>query len=59
MRCMVSPVIYLGEEFVFHIEANLAMILLSNLDASVSFICLNQMTIVSTAVGKTPLEEIK
>ena len=59
VRCMMSPVIYLGEEFVFHIEANLAMILLSNLDASVSFICLNQMTIVSTAVGKNPLEEME
>ena len=56
---MVSPVTYLGEEFVFHIEANLAMILLSNLDASVSFICLTQMTIISTIAGRNPSEEME
>ena len=49
----------LREEFVIQIEANLAVILLSNLDASVSFICLTQMTIVSTTVGKNPLEEME
>ena len=48
----------LREEFVIQIEANLAVILLSNLDASVSFICLTQMTIVSTTVGKNLLEEM-
>ena len=56
---MMSPVTYLGEEFVFHLEAKLAMILLSNLAASVFVICLTQMTIVSTPVGKNSLEEME